>query len=234
MSENIAQLARLNEIDLAIDALKTRLHEIAEELREPATLAAARTAMAEATAVLHQARTAQRDRELTQQEVAGRLKAAEDKLYSSKTRSSRQVENEEADVRQLRHQFAEAEERLLEAMLAVDEAAEQHATRQAELTRLIADWQVKQAALTQEQARLKAQGPALLARQASARKGIPPAILTVYDNLRPRRAGRAVAQVQGDECSACRVALPPSKLAEVRGGEELAYCGNCGRLLWDE
>lgn len=234
MSDHIAQLARLNEIDLAVDALKARLHEIAEGLREPVALAEARAAAAEADAALHAARTLQRDRELVQQEIAAKLKRAEEKLYSSKSRSSRQVENEEMDVQQLRHQLADADERLLEAMLAADEAAEQQTARQAELAAQTAEWQDRQASLTREQAEIKAQAPALLARQAAARKGIPPAVLAVYDNLRPRRAGRAVAQVEDGSCSACRVAIPAGKLAAVREDEELVYCGNCGRLLWEE
>ncbi len=233
MPDTIAQLAHLNEIDLAVDALKTRLHEIAEGLREPAALAVARQAAADAEAALNRARAAQRDRELTQQDIANKLKRAEDKLYGSKARSSREVESEQLDVQQLRHQLAEAEERLLEAMLATDEVAQQLTAAQAELARLTEARQAQQAALVREQGQLRAQAPALLARQAAARKAVAPAMLAVYDNLRPRRGGRAVARIDGDECSACKVAIPPSKLAEVRSENALVYCGNCGRLLWE-
>jgi uncharacterized protein len=233
MSDTIGQLAHLNEIDLAVDALKARLHEIADGLREPAALTAARRAAADAEAALNRAHTAQRDRELAQQEVADKLKRAEDKLYGSKSRSSREVESEQLDVQQLRHQFADAEERLLETMLAADEAAQQETAARAELARLTEAFQAQQVALTREQSQIRAQAPALLARQAAARKAIAPALLAVYDNLRPRRGGRAVARVDGDECSACKVAIPPSKLSEVRSEGVLVYCGNCGRLLWE-
>jgi predicted nucleic acid-binding Zn-ribbon protein len=30
------------------------------------------------------------------------------------------------------------------------------------------------------------------------------------------------------------VQAPPSKLDAARFGDELVYCGNCGRLLWGE
>lgn len=230
---DIAQLARLNEIDLAVDALKARLREIVEGLREPAALIDARQAAADAEAALQHARAVQRDRELAQQEAAARLKRSEEKLYSSQARSSRQVESEQLDVQQLRNQLADVEERLLEAMLAADAAAQQQAATGAELVALTEAWQARQAALTREQAELKAQAPALLGRQAAARKAVAPAMLAIYDNLRLRRGGRAVAHIDGDECSACKVAVPPSKLAEVRDGAALVYCGNCGRLLWE-
>jgi len=234
MPDSIAQLAHLNEIDLAVDALKARLHEIAEGLREPAALVAARQAAADAEAALNRARAVQRDRELVQQEASEKLKRSEQKLYGSQARSSRQVESEQLDVEQLRHQLADAEEHLLEAMLAADEAAQQHAAAQAQLAALTEAWQTQQATLTREQAQLKTQAPTLLGRQAAARKAITPALLAVYDNLRPRRGGRAVARIDGDECSACKVAIPPSKLAEVRSEGALVYCGNCGRLLWED
>jgi len=43
-----------------------------------------------------------------------------------------------------------------------------------------------------------------------------------------------VASLDGDTCTACQVAASPGKLAAARAGADLAYCGNCGRLLWAE
>jgi predicted nucleic acid-binding Zn-ribbon protein len=63
---------------------------------------------------------------------------------------------------------------------------------------------------------------------------VPADILHTYDALRPRRAGRAVARVDGDTCAVCLVTVSPSRLAAARDGDELAYCENCGRILWSE
>jgi uncharacterized protein len=234
MTRPIVLLAHLNEIDLSVDALKGRLHEIAEALREPATIAAARRELADAETAGRHAAAGQKDAELAQADAAAKLARAEKALYSDRARSSRQVEDEEHDVRQQRSHLAQAEEQLLETMIASDEAARRLAEAQAAVARLNAEWQTKQASLLKEQAQLKARLPGEAAKQAAARQGVPPNILATYDNLRPRRAGRAVARLEGDECSACRVAVPPSKLAPAREGDELVYCGNCGRLIWDE
>jgi predicted nucleic acid-binding Zn-ribbon protein len=53
-------------------------------------------------------------------------------------------------------------------------------------------------------------------------------------NFRPRRGGRAVAKLDGDECCACLVAASPFTLEAARFGDDLVYCSNCGRLLWGE
>lgn len=230
----IHRLALLNEADLALDAAKARLAEIALALREPVALIAARAALAEAEKELERCRREQRKLEQAQAEAKAEVARTEQKLYSGQIRNPRELGNAERDLQQHRHQQSAIEDRLLEAMMAADAAVERHAACQAELSRLTAAWEQTQAVLRQEQAQLKARLPALQARQAAARQAAPAELLSLYDSLRARKGGRAVAEVDGDTCSACSVAIPPSKLAAALEGEELIYCGNCGRLLWTE
>ena len=97
--------------------------------------------------------------------------------------------------------------------------------------RLTAEQSARQVALRAEQIQLKTRLPAELARQAAARQAAPAALLPSYDRLRVRRGGRAVALLDGEECSACKVAVSPQDLEAARFGEEPVHCGNCGRLL---
>ncbi len=230
----VVLLAELNEADLAVDALKGRLAEIAAALREPAELAAARRALTEAEAALARCRAAASDAELAQQSTEEKLARAERQLYGGKTRNPRELEDAERNVHQQRSQKAQAEEHTLEALIACEEATALHAERQAEVARRNAGWQSQQAQLRAEQAQLRAQLPAAIARQTAARQALPVQLLALYDGLRPRRGGRAVAALDGDECSVCLVAVPPSKLAAARFSDELVYCENCGRLLWGD
>lgn len=234
MTRLVALLAQVNEIDLRVDATKTRLHEIAEALREPAALIAARQAAASAERELALCQATQQQGEQLQAEAAARLSRAEAKLYGGTIKNPRELEDAQRDVAQLSHQRQAAEEQLLEALVCTESATSALETARAALTKLSAEWQASQAALRAEYAALKARLPGQQARQAAARKGIPEKTLATYDLLRSRKGGRAVAMLEGDSCSACRVAAPPSKLAEVLDSEQLVYCGNCGRLLWSE
>jgi predicted nucleic acid-binding Zn-ribbon protein len=123
---------------------------------------------------------------------------------------------------------------VLEIMVALEEATARQAKARAEVTKLASEWEARQVNLRAELTKLKARLPAEQARQAAARQAVPPQFLRTYDHLRPRHAGRAVAELDGDECSACLVQAPPSKLEAARYSDELVYCGNCGRLLWGE
>jgi hypothetical protein len=234
MMRPIVMLARLSEVDLALDSGRARLAEIAAALKEPAELAAARSALSAADAELSRWQGIQQDRDTAQQHVAEKLSRAEKRLYSGEIRNSREVQDAERDVQQLRHQRADAEEALLEALVAVEGLTEDCTAQSARVAKLAADWEGTKARLRSEQARLKERLTAEQARQVVIRRAIAPDLLALYDNLRPRRGGRAIAVLEGDMCSACRVAVPPTKLEAARYGEELVYCGNCGRLLWGE
>ena len=231
---SVMMLARLSDLDLTLDSGRARLAEIVAALKEPAELAAARTALAEREAELARWRGVQQERDLAQQRIAEKLARAEKRLYSGEIRNAREVQDAERDVQQLRHQRAEAEDALLEALVAVEGLTEDCAAQTAKVAEGAAGWEGKQARLRAEQARLKERLNAEQARQVAVRRAIPPDLLALYDNLRPRRGGRAVAELEGDMCSACRVAVPPTTREVARFGEELVYCGNCGRLIWGE
>ena len=227
-------LARLNEIDVVVGDLETRLAGIAEALREPGELQAARRTLVAAEAELARCRATQRDRELVQKQVAEKLARSQQRLYSGQVRNPKELEDLQLDVQQLQRQLDRADDDLLEALVATEAAVTTHADLAAALKTLTTQWQATRTALQEEGARLKQRLPAERARQATARRAAPADLLPLYDRLRSRRAGRAVAELDDDMCSACRVAVPPSKLEAARYGEELVYCGNCGRLLWGE
>jgi predicted nucleic acid-binding Zn-ribbon protein len=230
----VALLGQLNEIDLAIDALRARAAEIAEALKEPAALQAARTTVAAADTELARCKMIQSERESAQQKAAAKLTQAEGRLYGGKVRNPKELEDSEKDVAQLRRQHAQAEDALLEALIASEAAAEVVAGAQHELEQRSTEWNATQAGLRAEHARLTERLTTERARQAAARRAVPTGILHIYDTLRPRRAGRAVARLDGDTCAVCLVAVSPSRLAAARDGDELAYCENCGRILWTE
>jgi predicted nucleic acid-binding Zn-ribbon protein len=231
---SVVLLAQLNEIDLTVDAHKARLAEIAEAAREPAALIEARRGLARAESDLTHCRAVQTELEAAQKAVVEKLSRAETRLYSGGVRNPKELEDLQLDAAQLRRQLSQAEDNLLEALICAETATQAQAEQAALLERLTAEQGRKHAALRAEHAQIKAKLAAELVQQAAARQAVPAPLLTTYDNLRPRRGGRAVAKLDGEECSACLVAASPFSLEAARFGDELVYCSNCGRLLWGE
>jgi uncharacterized protein len=230
----IVLLAQLNEVDLAVDAHKARLAEIAEAAREPVALVEARRGIVRAESDLAHCRAVQTELEAVQNAVVEKLTRAETRLYSGGVRNPKELEDLQLDVAQLRRQLSQAEDNLLEALICAETATQAQAEQTARLERLTVEHGRKHAALRTEHAQIKAKLAAELVQQAAARQAVPAPLLTTYDNLRPRRGGRAVAKLDGEECSACLVAASPFSLEAARFGDELVYCSNCGRLLWGE
>ena len=231
---SVVLLAQLNAIDLAVDAHKARLAEIAEASREPVALVEARRGLARAKSDLTHCGAVQAEHEAAQGEAAGKLARAETRLYGGGVRNPKELEDLQRDAAQLRRQLSQAEDSLLEALICAETATQTQAEQAALLERLTAETGRKQVALRAEQAQIKAQMPAELARQAAARQAVPAALLATYDSLRSRRGGRVVVRLDGEECSACLVAASPFTLEAARFGDEPVYCSNCGRLLWGE
>ena len=212
MTRPILLLAQLNNADLVLDATKSRLAEIVEAAREPAELTHAKETLAAAQKEVDRLRGEQAQVEGVQAEADAKIKLIETRLYDGKMTNARELENSQRDLAQHRNQKAGVEDRLLEIMVALEGATSALDAAGAEVKRLTEEWTSRQGSLRVEYAKLKARLPSDQARQAAARQAVPPAFLRAYDHLRPRHAGRAVAELDGDVCSACLVQAPPSKL----------------------
>jgi hypothetical protein len=59
-------------------------------------------------------------------------------------------------------------------------------------------------------------------------------LVTKYERIKNGRGGTAVAVITGEVCSGCHSTLPPQFAVEIRRGEDIIICENCGRILvWE-
>ena len=64
---------------------------------------------------------------------------------------------------------------------------------------------------------------------------IPRSTLSTYERVRRGKGGRAVVVVKKRACSSCFKALTPKKIQEIKRGDQIHTCDNCGAMLyWDE
>lgn len=110
----------------------------------------------------------------------------------------------------------QAEIRLAECRLALEQAREslEHANRSFEAAQR--EWQ-------KESRRLNA-------ARRKLRSAVRPKLLSIYDALYDRCAGRPVARVDHGACGGCHVELPTAMKKPKDDG--IMRCPNCGRLLF--
>ena len=227
-------LYRLQTIDLETDERNRRLKEVKAILEGNEELERARQALQGGEKKLSCQRTKLRDQELEMRSLNNKIASVEDRLYSGRIKNPKELGNLQDEVRYLKRRKGELEDQVLETMIEVEDS-EANVTEQRErLARLEEEWQETQARLSAEQSELINRLSQLKAKRAKLLKTIEASDLALYEDLRLRRGGRAVALLEGELCQACRVTLPTSKAQQARQGKVLILCGCCERILYVE
>ncbi len=60
---------------------------------------------------------------------------------------------------------------------------------------------------------------------------VPKRTMSVYEMVRKSRGGTVVVPVRKRACGACYKALPPHRIQEIKRGDQIITCDNCGRML---
>jgi predicted nucleic acid-binding Zn-ribbon protein len=229
---NAAELYALQEIDLAIGGRTVRLVTIEQQLEEPEELIAARQQTAEKQEGLEQPKEEQKGLERRVGEVRGKATQIEARLYGGSIRNPKELQDLQADLNALQSQVRRREDELLTLMMQVEEAEAELRAAGTALATAEDDWQGTQTALLAEKSRLEGEVTELEDRRRRQAGHYRPGELTLYDLLRERKEGRAVAKVEQGMCGGCHITLPMSLLQKTRTGLGTAQCPRCERILY--
>ncbi len=228
----IHALYQLQSLDSKIDNAKKELAEVEAQLGESAALKAARSRFETAGKDLRKVQTTQKDLELEVKTLSDKIATQEKMLYSGKAMSAKEAANLQDEVESLKRWHHTREELLLEKMVETEEKEEVLEQTQVDLAQIEEAWQANEEKLRQRQAMLKAEIAALQDQRPSMTGKIDPEDLSAYEDLRPKKAGVAVAAVKDNMCQACFMIPSNIKIQRARGETELVYCGACGRILY--
>jgi predicted nucleic acid-binding Zn-ribbon protein len=224
-------LYHLQEIELAIQRKQKRLGEIASALNDNQAVLEARSRLDTAEQVCKPLRTRMRALELELQSNVQKTRATEDQLYSGAVKNPKDLQGMQQEIEALKKWHGELENRLLELMLAVEEADAALTDAQANLANVTTTWESEHQDLLTEKNQLEQQVASLQEDHAAALKSITPESLKAYNALKPRKANQPVALLEGHSCAVCGVEQTSSLVQEVRQGQKLVTCTSCGRIL---
>lgn len=226
-----AELLALQETDLAIDSAVARLTEIEAQLGETEELIEARQWVDLCRERLHPLEERQRGLDWEAEEVRGKAAAIENKLYGGTVRNPKELEDFQADLTSLRGQLSRREDALLEVMLELEDAETGLRQAEATLAEVQESWKAQQTSLQETRAKLKEEIEELEAKRTRQVDGMDAPALSLYQALRERRQGAAVAVVERGLCQGCRISLPMSIVQKARAGVGLVQCVSCERIL---
>lgn len=226
-----SELFALQEIDVALDRARARLQEIEEGIQESEELSEARRMKEEKELALAGIRSRQADLELEVEQVRSKASEMEAKLYGGTVRNPKELSDLDADVKALKGQASRREDVLL-ALMEEAEAAEAEARQAAaEYSRIEGEWRANREAMLREKAELEPEVERLQGERDKLAAKVDRAALNLYELLRERRGGTAVARVERGMCQGCRITLPMSVLQKTRAGVGLVQCVSCERIL---
>jgi uncharacterized protein len=228
----VAELLLLQDKDLALDKALARLSEIETALGESDELIAARELAAEKAGVVSTLRSQQKDLELAADEIRNKAAEIEKKLYSGTVKNPKELQDYDAELRNLKELLKKRDDDVLSVLEQVEAADKERADADAEVSRIETDWLAGQDQLNAEKAEIEPEVARLKAEREAEAGHFDRRLLSLYDILRERRGGTAVARVERGMCQGCRITLPMSVLQRARqSGGAVIQCVSCERIL---
>jgi len=227
---SVGRLYRLQQVDSENEEKSRRLAEIEQSLGVADDVVAAREGASEAERQLYETKANMRALELEVGSLDARLKANQERMYGGKVRNPKELSGLSEESKSLKRHRSELEDSELELMLLAETQEAEVVARGARLRQVEADWQEQHAVLLAEKANLVARLADLEELRSEVRSRIAMADLAMYDDLRSRLGGVAVALVRHGMCQVCGVDLPTAEAQAVERGER-HFCPVCDRLL---
>jgi predicted nucleic acid-binding Zn-ribbon protein len=226
-----ADLFGLQEIDLARDSRRALIADIETRLGEPEDLLAAREFVRTAESEIEEARREQRELEASLEDLDSKIAPLEKKLYDGSVRNPKELTDLQKEDEALKQNRGRLDDRGLELMERIENAVrtlEAANERQRELNQAwhqdLADLQATRERAEREMARLDEE-------RERRRSGMDGPILGLYETLRPKKAGRAVARIERGACQGCRLSLPTHIVQRARSVSAIVQCPSCERIL---
>ncbi|MGI6611934.1 MAG: zinc ribbon domain-containing protein [Limnochordia bacterium] len=233
--EHIAKLWQLQLVDIAKQACE-------HALANPTTQAAYDRLMASTRKILTQAKHSEstltaarqklRSHELDLASLSQEIKSMEDRLYSSDTKSTKELRSIEQRLQLNKVRCAETEEHALELMEQIEEINAQLDDQCREAESLGRQLRQAKAELDSELNQIREDAQQAAERRADLLRDIDPAWLERYEKMRRQRGPDAIARITDSMCEGCRVRLPFSLIMAASTVSTPTFCENCGRMLY--
>jgi predicted nucleic acid-binding Zn-ribbon protein len=144
----------------------------------------------------------------------------------------REAEALQHEIKTLSDRRSEVDDRGLNALEQQAELDDERASHVGREPSVAAALDAAETALTTAVGEIDQQLAEMVERRAALRTGVPPQLLSRYDDLRAQ-LGVAVARLVGSRCDGCHLDLSAAEVEAVKAVDrgELAECPQCGRLL---
>lgn len=228
---SVLDILALQGLDDDAAALRAALSSVEVRLRGDTELDEARREIVDLDGRLSAERKAQRLVDVEIAALNAKITPEEKRLYDGSVRNPKELTNIQHEVDALKVRRGQFEDSLLAVMDRI-ETLDRDRRRGAKLVEQLEErWDKFQGELKHESRRL---GDAIVradAKREAQKAAIPPRDVFLYDDLRRRKGGMAVARINAGNCTGCRLNIPETVRRKAFSQSTLAQCPNCERIL---
>ncbi len=231
MNSELQMLLDLQQLDLRIAELSRRSETVPQEIqRIDQLLEENQLELERLRQRVEEFRKKRRSLEGETDLLRQKLSKYKDQLMGVKTNKEYQAVLQEIAL--VEQEIGQSEDRILDAMLAADEASKEAAGIEKGLRDNEQEIHDKRAELVQSAAEAQSQiEEAKLTRIALAGT-IPLELKELYDRIAGARGGVALAAARDQSCQICHVRMRPQLFSEIKTNQRIVTCESCNRILY--
>ena len=226
------KLFQLQQVDSRIDTILKRKAEINQALSSNQKVNEAQKKADQTGKEFEQKSGLLKTAEQTVQEQKVKIEQNQAALYGGKISNPKELQDLQAESESLRKYLEILEERLLEAMLEFEDIEETHTQAEQALKAAQAEAAAENQDLSAELQSLEKDMLIGNADRERMLPQIPAEDLEIYESLRKKRAGLAVARLNGSNCAACGTTLARALAQSAKSPSKISFCTTCGRILY--
>lgn len=226
------KLFRLQQVDSQLDQANKRLKEIKAALSDNEEVEHAERNLEVSKELMFAAQKKMKRSEEDVQSQQIKIEKNQSRLYSGKVTIPKELQDLQHEEQAFKRNLVKLEDTQLEKMMSFEETDTNHENARESLRKVGERVASQNTDLMDEQSNLLSEVESLESERVTTISGIPPDDLKLYEKLRVKRAGVAVAKVIDKSCSACGSGLPHALAQAARSTTMISLCNTCGRILY--
>jgi hypothetical protein len=227
-----SSLYRLQQLDIELMNSHERVEEIHQILEDDKEVVRLREVLETNETELKTAKNAHTTARHDVDTQRAKIERTEKTLYGGFVQNPKELQERQQEAESLRRYLTTLEDRLLEAMIHLDETQEERDAADEALARALENQAHLHKDLNLELESLLAKIERLDGEREAALASVVQGDQALYETLHKRLGGKAIVLVHEGGCSACGLVLAHSVQQSIRSGSDLVRCDQCGRILY--
>ncbi len=233
MHPALPYLVELQQVDLRLADVRAKLAAAPKRLADAdARLEGARGQLAAAKNALTQSLKDRKTFEMDVDSWKEKVRKYKDQSGAVKTNEAYKALLHEIEMAEA--QVGQAEDRLLDRMVAGEEYDRQAKAAEVSLKEVEAAVKTDRVAIEAQKSGLEKELAGLTAAREEAAGHVPGDLLEIYARIARKHHATALAALRGESCGQCGMQVRPHVVQEMRksAGEEIFRCEGCTRILY--